>query len=132
MNEEERCYLLAERTSLERMLASLPESSVIDRMSLEARKEKVEEELATMNGAPKQHVFRCKFCGTELHCPQEAGRLCGLESRSSTDAQDPKYVARLNGWTSIREPEADVWCCYGCRLRAAVHALDIVGWGTAS
>lgn len=49
MSEEARCYLLAERTSLERMLASLPESSVIDRMSLEARKEKVEEELATMN-----------------------------------------------------------------------------------
>ena len=49
MSEEARCYLLAERTSLERMLASLPESSVIDRMSLEARKEEVEEELATMN-----------------------------------------------------------------------------------
>ena len=49
MSEEARCYLLAERTSLERMLASLPESSVIERMSLEARKEKVEEELATMN-----------------------------------------------------------------------------------
>ncbi|TVR04627.1 MAG: hypothetical protein EA403_04665, partial [Spirochaetaceae bacterium] len=39
---KERDQLLAEKTSLERMLATLPESSVIDRMSLEARKEQVE------------------------------------------------------------------------------------------
>lgn len=46
MNIQERNHLLAEKTSLERMLATLPESSVIDRMSLEARKAKVEEALA--------------------------------------------------------------------------------------
>ncbi|MDA3948115.1 MAG: hypothetical protein PF508_02725 [Spirochaeta sp.] len=46
MNIQERHQLLAEKTSLERMLATLPESSVIDRMSLEARKAKVEEALA--------------------------------------------------------------------------------------
>ena len=46
MNIQERHQLLAEKTSLERMLASLPESSVIDRMSLEARKAEVEEALA--------------------------------------------------------------------------------------
>jgi len=43
---EARNQLLAERTALERMIDSLPESSVIDRMSLEARKAKVEAELA--------------------------------------------------------------------------------------
>ena len=47
MNIQERHQLLAEKTSLERMLASLPESSVIDRMSLEARKAEVEEALAS-------------------------------------------------------------------------------------
>ncbi len=46
MNIRERHQLLAEKTSIERMLASLPESSVIDRMSLEARKAEVEEMLA--------------------------------------------------------------------------------------
>jgi hypothetical protein len=46
MNIQERHQLLAEKTSLERMLASLPESSVIDRMSLEARKAAVEQTLA--------------------------------------------------------------------------------------
>jgi hypothetical protein len=46
MNTQERHQLLAEKTSLERILASLPESSVIDRMSLEARKAQVEEALA--------------------------------------------------------------------------------------
>jgi len=46
MNTRERKQLLAERTALERMLTGLPESSVIDRMSLEARKAKVEKELS--------------------------------------------------------------------------------------
>jgi hypothetical protein len=45
MNTQERNQLLAEKTSLKRMIMSLPESSVIDRMSLQARKEKVEKEL---------------------------------------------------------------------------------------
>jgi hypothetical protein len=40
-----RHQLLAEKTALERIIASLPESGVIDRMSLEARKAKVEEAL---------------------------------------------------------------------------------------
>lgn len=42
----DRQSLLSEKTALERMLASLPESSVIDRMSLEARKLEVEKQLA--------------------------------------------------------------------------------------
>ncbi len=49
MNIQERHQLLAEKTSLERMLATLPESSVIDRLSLEARKDEVEKAL---NAAP--------------------------------------------------------------------------------
>lgn len=46
MNIQERNQLLAEKTSLERMIMSLPESSTIDRMSLKARKEKIEKELS--------------------------------------------------------------------------------------
>lgn len=46
MNIQERHQFLAEKASLERMLASLPESSVIDRMSLEAQKAEVDEALA--------------------------------------------------------------------------------------
>jgi hypothetical protein len=46
MHIQERHQLLAEKTSLERMLTGLPDSSVIDRMSLEARKAKVEKDLA--------------------------------------------------------------------------------------
>jgi hypothetical protein len=45
MNTRERHQLLAEKTELERMLAKVPESCIIDRMSLEARKAKVEEAL---------------------------------------------------------------------------------------
>jgi len=37
-----RHHLLAERSALEQMLANLPESSVIDRMSLESRKAEIE------------------------------------------------------------------------------------------
>jgi hypothetical protein len=46
MNIQEKHQLLAEKTALERMLAGLPESSVIDRMSLQARKAEVEKALA--------------------------------------------------------------------------------------
>lgn len=49
MDEQERIQLLAEKTALERMLANLPESCVIDRMSLEARKEEVEKMLKGKN-----------------------------------------------------------------------------------
>ena len=51
MNIKERHQLLAEKLTLERMIANLPESSVIDRMSFEARKAEVEDEL-TATPAP--------------------------------------------------------------------------------
>ena len=57
MNIKERYHLLAERTALERMLESLPKSSVIDRMSLEARKAKVEKVLAD-TPAPCRNLLR--------------------------------------------------------------------------
>lgn len=43
MNHNEYTYLLAEKTALDKMIDNLPESSVIDRMSLEARRKKVED-----------------------------------------------------------------------------------------
>lgn len=60
MNIQERHQLLAEKTSLERMLASVPESSVIDRMSLEARKAEVEEALAA-TPSPSREVVRARL-----------------------------------------------------------------------
>lgn len=53
-NLQEKNQLLAEKSSLERMLAKLPESSVIDRMSLEARKEKVEKALSELTSLQKE------------------------------------------------------------------------------
>ncbi len=54
MNTQERHRLLAEKKSLERMLANLPESSVIDRMSLEARKAEVEKALAAVPASARE------------------------------------------------------------------------------
>ncbi len=70
LNIQERQQLLAERSSLERTLASLPESSVIDRLSLEARKSRVEQALAAAP-APShepgdgQHTSRSADVGQE-------------------------------------------------------------------
>ena len=47
MNLHEYRHLQAERNTLARFLAELPEESVIERMSLEARKEKIERMLAS-------------------------------------------------------------------------------------
>ena len=67
MNTQERHQLLAEKTSLERMLAGLPESSVIDRMSLEARKAEVEEALAAAPTPARQPVrARLTFRGKPI------------------------------------------------------------------
>jgi len=67
MNNQERHQLLAEKTSLERMLASLPESSVIDRMSLEARKAEVEEALAAAPTPAREPVrARLTFRGKPI------------------------------------------------------------------
>lgn len=60
MNIQERHQLLAEKTSLDRMLAGLPESSVIDRLSLEARKAEVEEALAAAP-APAREPARARL-----------------------------------------------------------------------
>lgn len=60
MNIQERNQYLAEKVSLERMLAKLPESSVIDRMSLEARKSQVEEALAA-SPAPAREPARARL-----------------------------------------------------------------------
>jgi len=67
MNIQERYQLLAERTSLERMIASLPESSVIDRMSLEARKAAVEEALAAAPSSARDPArARLRFRGKPI------------------------------------------------------------------
>ena len=67
MNIQEKHQLLAEKTSLERMLAGLPESSVIDRMSLEARKAEVEEALAAAPTPAREPVrARLTFRGKPI------------------------------------------------------------------
>lgn len=60
MNTQERLQLFAEKTSLERMLEKLPESSVIDRMSLEARKAEVEDALVAAP-APSREPVRARL-----------------------------------------------------------------------
>ncbi len=52
MIPQEYRQIRAEIAALEKMLMKMPASSVIDRMSLEARKRALEEELALM-GVPK-------------------------------------------------------------------------------
>ena len=56
MNLQERQHLLSEKTQLERMLDDLPASCIIDRMSLEARKSQVEEELANAPAPTREPV----------------------------------------------------------------------------
>lgn len=56
MTTQERHQVQSEIGALKKMLAQLPESSVIDRMSLEARKEILEEELALRGVVPLEVV----------------------------------------------------------------------------
>lgn len=60
MNLQEYRQLQAERTTLEKFLAQLAPSSVIERMSLEARKTKIEEALASQP-APSREPVRAKL-----------------------------------------------------------------------
>ena len=67
MNIQERHQLLAEKTLLERMLADIPKSSVIDRMSLEARKTEVEKALAAAPTPSREPVrARLTFRGKPI------------------------------------------------------------------
>ena len=56
MTTQERRLVQSEIGALKKMLARLPESSVIDRMSLEARKKSLEEELASQRQAGAEEV----------------------------------------------------------------------------
>jgi hypothetical protein len=67
VNIQERHQLVAEKRSLERMLATLPESSVIDRMSLEARQAEVEAALAAVPTPAREPVrARLTFRGKPI------------------------------------------------------------------
>ncbi len=52
MNNRERRFLLSERATLEKMLDEISPKSVIGRMSLEQRKEEVEERIAALEREP--------------------------------------------------------------------------------
>ncbi len=56
MTTQERRQVQSEIGALKKMLAQLPESSVIERMSLEARKESLEEELVLRGVVPLEVV----------------------------------------------------------------------------
>jgi len=56
MTTQERRLVQSEIGALKKMLAQLPESSVIDRMSLEARKRSLEKELASQRQAGAEEV----------------------------------------------------------------------------
>lgn len=59
MNLHEYRHLQAERNTLARFLAELPEESVIERMSLEARKEKIEQMLASWAPPSREPARAC-------------------------------------------------------------------------
>ena len=59
MNQHEYRHLQAERDTLASFLAELPEESVIERMSLEARKEKIERMLASWTPPPQEPARAC-------------------------------------------------------------------------
>ena len=59
MNLHEYRHLQAERNTLARFLAELPEESVIERMSLEARKEKIEQMLASWTPPSREPARAC-------------------------------------------------------------------------
>ena len=56
MNIRERRFLLSERATLEKMLDEISLKSVIGRMSLEQRKEEVEERIAAFDGEPAREA----------------------------------------------------------------------------
>ncbi len=56
MNSHEYNFLQAEKSALEEMIAQLPESSIIDRMSLEARKREVEKALSEQPNPPRSPI----------------------------------------------------------------------------
>ncbi len=59
MNLHEYRHLQAERNTLASFLAELPEESVIERMSLEARKEKIEQMLASWTPPSREPARAC-------------------------------------------------------------------------
>jgi len=95
MNSKEN--LLAEKTALERMIANLPETSVIDRMSLENRMQKVvsnlEEEYVGEVGSllgtthnPRPYIPKT-FFGI---CMQELIKYHVKKAKEKRDAQKMK------------------------------------------
>lgn len=67
MNLKEHRQLQSERMALEKLLAQLPESNVIERMGLEARKAEVEKTLAAQPAPPRDPVrARLTFRGKPI------------------------------------------------------------------
>ncbi len=62
MNNQ-RNHLLAERTQLSRLIEQLPQDSVIERMSLEARVGEIEAELKAMGNSQPVAIAPCAKCG---------------------------------------------------------------------
>ena len=60
MIPDDRQQLLAERASLERLLSEIPEENVIDRMSLESRRQEIDEMLAEAK-APRREPVRARL-----------------------------------------------------------------------
>ncbi len=58
-----RNHLIAERTQLSRLIEQLPQASVIERMSLEARVGEIDAELKGMGDSQPVAIAPCAKCG---------------------------------------------------------------------
>lgn len=80
MNDTIKSQLIAEMDAVTKMIDSLPQSSVIDRMSLEARKSALETEIfeLTDDSNPKLCID-CKHCETRTGHEIHWGKLVQVE-----------------------------------------------------
>ena len=110
MNNRERSFLLSERATLEKMLDEISPKSVIGRMSLEQRKEEVEERIAALEREP---AIEEPLADTIALVPDEhsasllahaqemldkGDRLQASEKIWGAVAHKVKGIARRRGW----------------------------------
>ena len=107
MNIREYRFLLSERATLEKMLDEISPKSVIGRMSLEQRKEEVEERIAAFEGepareAPPPSADHAEHSAALLAHAQEmidkGDRLQASEKIWGAVAHKVKGIARKRGW----------------------------------
>ena len=103
MNPQEHAFLLAERSTLQRLLKETPRDAVLDRWGLEAKLEGVQERLAAAGASPAEAAesrltFRGEFLGVlpdgrefEFRLAEGDQVLCG---KLGAAIDDPDVINR--------------------------------------